>query len=299
MISNLEKISDIDLPALFCTADKASNDSQRIFIILSSINLFLLIIAAVLASLVFDDISSKKILAVASIVILILGISMSIIIRISRLERNWYDGRSIAESVKTMSWRYITGSEPYSLNQGSGIDALFAKDLKSLLREREDFTASLGGVSASKPQISDRMRQVRNLDMGERKNLYLRDRIQSQKKWYADKSGENHSNATKYFIGIIIAQILAVFSAVAILIWPDSPIKPMGIFITAAASLLAWFQLKKYSELSQSYGLASQELGIIYEMSVNVQTEEDLSKFVSNSEAAISREHTMWRARRS
>jgi hypothetical protein len=298
MVSKFEKITDNDLPALFCAADKASNDVQRNFTILSAINLFLLVFAAVLASLSLNDISSKKDLAIASIVILILGISVSVIIRILRLERNWYDGRSIAESVKTMSWRYMTASEPYSIDQGSKVDVLFANDLTSLLKERIDFAESLGGNSASKQQISDKMRQARNLETDDRKQLYLRDRIQSQKNWYAKKSGGNSSNAKKYFIGIILAQIFAVFSAIAILLWPDSIIKPTGIFTTVAASLLAWFQLKKYRELSQSYGLASQELGIIYEIGVNIQTEEEFSKFVSNSEAAISREHTMWRARR-
>jgi hypothetical protein len=60
---------------------------------------------------------------------------------------------------------------------------------------------------------------------------------------------------------------------------------------------MAWNQMKRNEELSQSYGLATQELIFIYEQSTQVKTEEELSNYVISSENAISREHKMWLAR--
>ena len=65
-----------------------------------------------------------------------------------------------------------------------------------------------------------------------------------------------------------------------------------------AASLIAWMQVKRYQELAQSYGLATQELGLIASRGLHVASDEELSKFVAESETAISREHTLWTARR-
>jgi hypothetical protein len=78
----------------------------------------------------------------------------------------------------------------------------------------------------------------------------------------------------------------------------DSPINPTGTFSTLAAAAMAWLQVKRYQELAQSYLLAAHELGLIEAQSLHVHTEVELSAFVANAENAISREHTMWVARR-
>jgi hypothetical protein len=57
-------------------------------------------------------------------------------------------------------------------------------------------------------------------------------------------------------------------------------------------------QVKKYQETAQSYSVTSQELGFIEALARTVSTEEQFSLFVENAEFAISREHTLWIARR-
>jgi SMODS and SLOG-associating 2TM effector domain 1 len=73
---------------------------------------------------------------------------------------------------------------------------------------------------------------------------------------------------------------------------------PTDIFVAAAASLLSWMQAKRFSELAASYALATHEIGIIREQSLEPNSDEAFSLFVGDAENAFSREHTQWTARR-
>jgi hypothetical protein len=72
----------------------------------------------------------------------------------------------------------------------------------------------------------------------------------------------------------------------------------VGVLTSLCASLLAWMQVKQYQELSQSYAIAAQELGLISALAKHSQSEADFSAFVADAETAMSREHTLWTARR-
>jgi hypothetical protein len=57
-------------------------------------------------------------------------------------------------------------------------------------------------------------------------------------------------------------------------------------------------QLKQHQELKQAYTTAVIELNFIEEKGIRVSSETELSKFVMDSENAISREHTLWLAQK-
>lgn len=293
------KMSYDDFPALFCAADKASITAQNQFVKCTAINLGLMILAAIVGSLILSNASEKIILATTSAILLTVCFIITVIIRITKLEQNWYDGRAIAESVKTVTWHYITGSDPYSIDLGLKADEMFISSLQSLLKARQSFSARLSVQDGTKKQITDQMRIIRSLDKDERKRIYLAERIDDQRQWYSNKSQANLRSANRYFIGTICSQGLAIITAFTILIWQGSLIQLTGIFTTLAAAFMAWTQMKRNDELAQSYGLAAQELNFIYEQSFQVNTEEQLSAYVTSAEKAISREHTMWLARRS
>jgi hypothetical protein len=56
--------------------------------------------------------------------------------------------------------------------------------------------------------------------------------------------------------------------------------------------------LNKYKEIYQSCALTKQELNIIRTKFRQVKDNTELNEFVLGAEQAISREHTMWLARR-
>ena len=148
-------------------------------------------------------------------------------------------------------------------------------------------------------QITDAMKQMRNLCFEERKGLYISERIDDQRKWYSGKAEANQKSVYWLFAAIVISQVFAVISAIAMVRWPELSMNPTSILITLATAFLAWMQMRRHQELAQSYGLAAQNLGFIHEQGIGIKSEDELSMYVMNSENAISREHTMWLARRS
>ena len=66
--------------------------------------------------------------------------------------------------------------------------------------------------------------------------------------------------------------------------------------ITAAAT--AWTQLGRNDELAKSYGLAAHEQMVLHSRLELAETEEAFRQGVEETESAISREHTMWMAKR-
>lgn len=297
-ISVTNRITNDDLPALFRACDYASVSAQKLYLWLSAANLGLLITAAAIASLTLNGAQRKSILAIVSAVVLIISVAIIVVIRISKLEQTWYEGRAIAESVKTLAWRYMTRSEPFSNNESEKVDNLFISELQLIFDQKKSFAARLGGQAAFGQCITDKMKIIRNLGVEDRAKVYLTERLGDQREWYGNKAEYNRKSAKRMFIAIIVSHVLAILSAVAMIRWPGSPISPSGIFITLATAFFAWSQMRRHQELAQAYAIAAQELAFIQEQASTAMTDAQLSSFVVNSESAISREHTLWRARR-
>ncbi|MGI8516592.1 MAG: SLATT domain-containing protein [Acidimicrobiia bacterium] len=63
-----------------------------------------------------------------------------------------------------------------------------------------------------------------------------------------------------------------------------------------AAAAAAWTQTNQHATLASSYVVAAQELAAVATLVDLQRSENDWSRFVDSSEAAISRAHTLWRA---
>jgi hypothetical protein len=293
-----EKVADDDLPALFRTADKVSIVAQSRFARLTATQLGLWIIAAVLGSVALSGTPYRIASSIAGAVVLILTIVATILILVSNLDKDWHEGRTIAESAKSEAWRYMIGSQPYMIDTGVAADDSFISSLSSLLKGRERFASRLGGRVATERQITDKMRRMRNLSVEDRKAVYLTERMDNQRKWYSDKAEGSSTSARRLFGAMIASQALALVSAIIIIRWPELLVNPMGILVNFATAFLAWLQMKRHQELAQSYSLAAHDLNFAYEQSSKVKTEEELSDYVADSEGAILREHKTWLAHR-
>ena len=71
-----------------------------------------------------------------------------------------------------------------------------------------------------------------------------------------------------------------------------------GVAAAAVAAGAAWTQTRQHSAVATAYALASQELAAMGSLASRITSEAQLSQFVNDTETAISREHTLWRARR-
>ena len=148
-------------------------------------------------------------------------------------------------------------------------------------------------------QITNEMNQIRSLNLDERKNFYLEHRINEQQAWYFKKSRENNKKQNIFFGIVILAQIIALCLVLIRIGFPDWKYWPTDTFLLTASLVLAWMQMKKFNELSSSYNLTAQEIGLIKEDIEDLNSEEEFSEFINNAELAFSREHTQWAARQS
>jgi len=226
---------------------------------------------------------------------LALSICITVVILLSKREQVWFDGRAVAESVKSLTWRYITASEPFlSSLDNQHVNWRFLQELNQIKEKRKDIPLYLSNQDSNSPQITEEMKNLRALLFDKRRDFYLSCRIKDQLRWYNSKAEENYKWRDRWFIAIVISQLLALISAILHALWPIVPVNSTGFFAALATAFLSWLQVKRHQDLSQSYALAAQELETIESLVDQINSDESLSAFVSQTESAISREHTLW-----
>lgn len=72
----------------------------------------------------------------------------------------------------------------------------------------------------------------------------------------------------------------------------------LPLLAAVVAAVFAWLQLKRHQELAKAYGVAALELGTMLGRISECDSADRLAAFVEEAEEAMSREHTLWRARR-
>jgi hypothetical protein len=296
---SLAAITDRDLPALFRAADRSSLDSQKKYLRFVRANLVVVVLAAIVASWADSSPGLRIPLAAVGAAALLTGLALTLFVFQTKPDKNWFGARAVAESVKTLAWRYMSGAEPFgrSLSEADA-DARFLQQLQEVLRERSAIGAALGGPDSADPQITETMRRIRSLALEERRNVYLVDRIRDQRSWYAGKAAASARSSARWLLAIGVSQLAGAVAAIALIGWPDPAFKTASVFAALAAALIAWLQTRQHRALAQAYGMAAHELGLIESRARHVSSEEEFSSFVADAENAMSREHTMWVARR-
>ena len=283
-----------DFPALFQSADAASDEKQKLFLRLIRAEYFSLICAAVLAIDSLKGPTTYMLYAVAFVVLIVLSLVRAFL----RPEQDWYRARALAESVKTLAWRYVMRAAPFEDAPSlSVVRTDFQRHLQSLFDANRELAALSPGM-ASANQITDVMRQVRSMPLAERVRLYKRERVSDQRSWYSKKATANRRSARRWVcIGIGTYVIAGIFVLIRIRL-PNLDFWPIEPLIVFASSVIGWMQVKKFNELSAAYSVTAQEVGLIEPKLEDVNTENHFSDFVNEAELAFSREHTMWLARK-
>lgn len=293
------KLLEKDYPNLYQAADSASKNAQFKYILIIAIDLISMILASTLAIYNYQSIYSKTFVYVISGGLLLLGFILTIIVITKKFEDIWYQGRALAESCKTLTWRFITCSELFE-------NSLTIQEAKSKFIERTrefsqefiELNKILNAKKLNLPVISEPMLTIRQLPLVNRKEYYIKHRIENQKSWYSNKAEFNKQKYNFWFGIILTSQALAIASISFLINNPKSDWNLVGLFTTIASAAISWLQLKQHQELKQAYTTASQELNFIVALADQVTNESEFSAFVLDSENAISREHTLWLAQK-
>lgn len=297
--SDNPRISDADLPAIFRAADTAAKTAQSYYLRIVLADLGLVLASAITTSVAVSSDRWREAWAVAGAGCFFIGLILTGFVIRRGYDRLWFQARAVAESAKTMAWRYMVGAEPYETGLTElEADSIICGELQSVLRERRVITGALGGEEATGEQITAAMRSVRASDLDMRKSVYLRDRLSQQRGWYSDNAKFNEKRSDFWLYVILGSQIAGVIAALALVKWPMMLFNGASVVAAATAVFMAWLQLKRHQELASSYGMAVHELGLIEVRLRHVKSDTELSVLVLDAENAISREHTMWVARR-
>ena len=131
----------------------------------------------------------------------------------ARPDRLWYDGRAVAESAKTLTWRYLVGGSPF------GREEVNEREADKLLLDRfRQITGNLGGahlvpITGAAEQISPAMRRYRSLPLEERRELYRNERIGGQQSWYARTARWNERRATQWSLVLTTLEAMGLAGA--------------------------------------------------------------------------------------
>jgi len=288
------EIKNTDLPGLYQAADTASLTGQKIYFTSLMSYLLLLIIAATVSF--YFPTSKGGALTSAALFLLTLGVLIGL--RVKRPDDTWYNGRAVAESVKTRAWRWMMQAEPYFDTESlERVSKEFINDLKAILKQNRSLSNAISTEASINDPITEKMRFVRSLPIEERLETYVNERVKNQATWYSQKAIFNKKKAQLWFwVSVFLHSAAILFLLIRI---DDPAFKlPIEIVATAAGAVLTWLQAKKHNELHSSYSLAAHEIVLIKGEALAIKTEKELSEYILDSEAAFSREHTQWVARK-
>ncbi|MGS2739036.1 DUF4231 domain-containing protein [Sinomicrobium sp. M5D2P17] len=288
-----------DFPNYYQASDKVSIESQRNYLHIIRTDLFVMIFAALLTVHNFQNEQPKFWINCTTGLLLLAALALTIIMKSKKYEDIWYQGRALAESSKTLTWRFIMCSEYFEKR----IDINVAKErfierIRELAGEFNELSKSMDSKILSKEIITPKMIELRNLSTNKRKEYYIKNRIEDQQGWYSNKAKWNKRRYNCWFWLVIACQFAALIFVMTIIVKPSSNWNVVGLLTTMASAAISWLQIKQHQELKQAYTTAAAELNFIKELSCKVGTENELSKFILDSENAISREHTLWLAQR-
>lgn len=287
-----------DLPGVFRSADEISKESQKEYLRWTRGRLQLAVVAAIagIFTASSDDGSwVEKGFATLALVSFTAALLLEIYLLRDRPEERWYQGRALAESVKTLAWRYMAIADPFpsTLSSERAEEVLLAR-IQDLFREA---SLSLPSLSVGASQVTPKMNRVRGSALASRKATYLEFRVLEQQAWYERRAKENERNSRRWRSTLISFELIGIIATVITLL-DVSDFDAGGAAAAAIAAAGAWLEVKQYDNLASAYSLTAAELSFVHATGGGISDEAKWSDYVNSAEQAISREHTMWLARR-
>ncbi|MFI6447959.1 DUF4231 domain-containing protein [Kitasatospora sp. NPDC050543] len=289
------------LPEPFWTADQASLQGQRQTLRWYRGQIVMLVLAALVSTVPGPSHrGDSDVTPLFSVAAFLAAGYFWYRLRQSNPQGRWYEARAAAESVKTLAWKYAVRARPFDGEADSVVaENGYLLQVADVLKAFEDPAVVPPGAV---PEITDEMRRVRASALVARRTLYLRTRVEGQRTWYRSRADACESQSVSWGLGtaalIIVGGAAAVAQALGAL-----PVHAFGACSAAAASVIAWTQLKQLRPLASAYQLAARELENVgmqlsdLDLSAS-DAETRWARLAAEAEDAVSREHTTWRARR-
>ena len=284
---------ELEFPSILEATERASAEAQKSFFRVTGGSFAVLALASMVSLFPVTGM-----IATVTSIIGVLFFLLVILIQVSNVkgsqEQKWYEARAASESIKTAAWEFSVGGEAYRIGDEEA-EERFRNSLREILSELR--TLDVGSDGAKLSAVTPSMLTLRKSNRSLRESVYLEQRVQDQVAWYSKKAKFNKRKQRCFYILVILVEAIAVIFGllrIAGMIEVDllSPIAAI------AAGLIGWMQAKNYSNLSAAYAVTSHEVAMVPKTLSAESSEEVWAQAVHDAEAAFSREHTMWLARR-
>lgn len=279
-------------PALFSATEHASDAHQKAFFLATGAQLGLLAAAAVTALIPEGNIRSLG--PIVTLLLFLGALALQLSGFAAKAEGRWYDARAASESIKTASWEFAVGGEAFRLGDHSA-ESRYLDVLKRVLANVRSL--DVGAAGTANASVTSSMKTLRAADRSARAAAYLRGRVEDQVNWYSTNAATNRRRYKQLSSTVVAIEAGAVLLGV-LRIGGTVGFDYLGPFAACAAGVVGWMQAKKYSNLAQAYAMTSHEVSMVSATLDPTQSEETWATAVHDAEAAFSREHTMWQARR-
>lgn len=280
-------------PALADAADTESARAQHLFLLLNGLQLGVLALVAIISGWGPSDPAHQRALAWTVSGLMFAALGLAIALRIGKFDDRWFKSRAFAEGVKGAVWYFMMSPR----GEADARQTEYRQRVRELQERLPEVWQEVVLVAPEEPSVTPQMRQLQQASVEEKAELYRRERLRDQLQWYASKSQQNKSRERGWFWLIFIVDFVAIAYSVlqALLLWQYNAV---GGFAAVTSTLVAWIQIKRFSDLRLSYAIAAGDLNRINEEREHVSSEQELQQFTQEVETAVSREHSMWLAKR-
>jgi hypothetical protein len=285
--------SAIVYPSLKQAADAASALSQRRFLALIIAQLWILVLTAVTSGWTPADPAFQRGVAIVVAILMFIALGIATTLRLAKFDDRWFRCRALAENIKSGVWFFVM-SPAISVAEA---EAAYLAEVDQVQKRLEQVAKEVALHDVGGPLITGWMRETQRLPLDEKVRLYREKRLEDQRGWYLNRSQYNTRREAWWFGGVFVIEFAAVAYA-ALQAWRLWQFNAVGAMAAMSVGLIAWMQTKRFSDLALSYGIAAGDLRRIAAEREHVATEEDLENLVKDVETAVSREHSLWLARR-
>lgn len=281
------------MPALYVAADAASRSGQRRYTSAMATRLCLGLIAAICAAYSSTFMAGDvELVGLGAALAFLFALAIELWLIARRPDRAWFDGRTIAEATKTLTWRYAVGGTPLGLVD-AGADTMFDAEMLDLGEEARESRIRCSDPHSERALLS----RLRAEPLDVRRAIYIRDRVVDQQRWYSMRASRSADRAARWKVVLILGEsggvIVAMSKALGYL-----HVDLSGIASTAIGAGAAWLAVRQHESVARVYRFTADELGARAEHLQTVVDEHAWADEVANTENAICREHSMWRAAR-
>ncbi len=215
-----------------------------------------------------------------------------------KLQQDWYRCRALAESVKTLTWRYIMGAAPFA----SGLPL---QDARAEFRNQlyRTFDANRAAADKNRSQLV-RSRRPDNRRNGSHKGV--QPRCERKQYYAAHRLNDQRTCTCTRQEKITGRRGIGSLQPWSPMCWHSPWCSPalsfpdwqyfwgIGPIIVFASSVIGWMQVKKFiTSYGGLYGNRARDRPIKPPLDA-VGTESDFSDFINDAELAFTREHTLW-----